>query len=113
MTSGMGEGMCPLCDGQMLTAFETRPHDFVTGICLECGYCFWTEAGVSDLGQVNVEREKQDLEPLTKLPLDLKGLDLLRLEHGLKPMEEVPTHWRKTLNRIRKEVIPQRVTEKE
>lgn len=113
MSGGMGEGMCPLCDGQMLTSFETRPHDFVTGICLRCGYCFWTEPGVSDLRQVNAERENRDLEPLTKLPIDLKGLDLLRLENGLEPLREVPKKWRKTLNRIKKEVIPQDVTGKE
>lgn len=99
--------MCPLCDGQMLTSFETRPHDFVTGICLECGYCFWTGLGVSGLGQVNAEREGQDLEPLKELSTDLKVLDQLRVEHGLRPLEEVPKNSRKTLRRIKKEVVPQ------
>jgi hypothetical protein len=113
MSGGMGEGMCPLCNGKMLTSFETRPHDFVTGICLHCGYCFWTELGVADLRQVNAERKNEDLEPLTKLTIDLKGLDLLRLENGLELLREVPKNRRKALNRIKKEVTLQDVMKKE
>ena len=84
MTSGMGEATCPLCDGKMLTKFETRPRDFVSGISLECGYCYWTEPGVSSLEQVNAEREGHDLDPLEALPIDLEALDILRVEHGLE-----------------------------
>ena len=104
MSGGMGEGMCPLCDGQMLTYFETRPHDFVTGVCLECGYCYWTELGVRPLELLNDQREEQGLKPLKKLKTNLKALDQLRREHGLEPLEELLITIPKVIERIRKEV---------
>lgn len=112
MSSGIGEGLCPLCDGQMLTSFETRPHDFVWGVCLECGYCYWTEPEVISLERLNVERENQDLKLLKQLKVDLKGLDQLRLEHGLEPLEEVPKNKRKALKRVKEEVILRDVSNK-
>jgi hypothetical protein len=104
MSGGMGESMCPLCDGRMITSFETRPHEFMSGVCLECGYCYWTESGIAPLDTVNAEREDQDLEPLIKLTIDLKALDQLRKEHGLEPLKEVTENWKETLDRIEKEV---------
>jgi len=104
MSGGSGESMCPLCDGLMLTGFETKPHDFVTGICMECGYCYWTEPGVAGLKKINAEREVLGLGPVKELKIDLKDLDLLRFEHGLEPLREVPKNWRRTLQGIKKEV---------
>jgi hypothetical protein len=107
-----GEERCPLCGAWMSTAFESCDHDFVTGICIGCGYYYWTEPGVADLEQVNRVREVQGLEPLKQLNIDLKDLDQLRLKHGLERLEEVPENWRRALNRIKKEVLPQDPTKK-
>ncbi len=113
MSTGMGEAICPLCDGQMLTSFGTADIDWASGICIECGFCYWTELGVLDLDQVNAEREAQDLEPLKQLKIYLKALDQLRWEHGLEPLRDVPENWRKTLERIKEEVVPEDPTKRE
>ena len=111
---GTQETICPLCLGSMSIVFGTGPQDFMSGVCLECGYCYWTEMGVISLEAVNEVRKEEDppLEPLKKLKIDLKALDLLRSEHGLAPMEESPEEWRRILKRIKEEVISQDSTEK-
>jgi hypothetical protein len=104
MSSGSGEGMCPLCDGLMLTKWDTVYHDFVNGICLECGYCYWTEPGLASLATLNEERETQELEPLKELKTDLEGLDDLRLERGLERLEDMLKTVPEMIERIRREV---------
>jgi hypothetical protein len=113
MSSRMGEEMCPLCDGEMLTSFYTIPHDFVDGICLECGYCYWTEPGIISLERLNQRRRERGLEPLKEIRIDLKALDELRLDLGLEPMKQVLKNWKDTLRRIKKEVIDEEIGKKE
>ena len=104
MSSGTGGGKCPLCDGRMMTSWNTVYHDFVNGICIECGYCYWTEPGLATLAAVNSERESLELEPLKELKTDLEGLDDFRIEHGFERLEDMLNTIPKMLERIRREV---------
>lgn len=118
MSTGGDEGKCPLCDGRMLTGWETKPHDIVGGICLECGFCYWTELGVASLKMVNQKREDLteerkdedetagggELKPLKELPIDLDALDEFRGEHGLEPLRHLLLTTPMMIKRIRKEV---------
>lgn len=119
MTSGSDERMCPLCDGRMDVSFETRPHDIVSGICIDCGFHFWTELGVAPLESVNDRRESRKeeeveengetegeryLKPLKELPIDLDALDDLRLYEGLEPLRYVLLTTPLWIKRIKKEV---------
>lgn len=60
-------GTCPKCGGQMETYTDYKPHDTVSGECLECGFEYWTEEGQRTLEQVNELRVERDMKQLKKL----------------------------------------------
>jgi len=62
---------CPKCGSEMSTYSDYKPHDYVSGDCLECGFYYRTEDGQLTLDEVNEEREVQDLEPLKELKKQL------------------------------------------
>ena len=51
----------------METYIDWKPHDWVGGQCLECGFEYYTEEGQLSLEQVNELRAERGLEPLTEL----------------------------------------------
>ena len=60
---------CPKCGGTdtLMTYTDHKPHDYVFGECLECGFFYDTEDGQSDLETLNLARVQHNLEPLAEL----------------------------------------------
>ena len=46
---------------------DWKPHDMVSGICLECGFAYDTIDRQATLDQVNGIRQALDLQPVTAL----------------------------------------------
>ena len=67
MSDSSFDSMCPNCGGSMNCCMGNRPHDTVSGECLECGFTFWTDRGLMSLEEVNAEREDMEMKPLKKL----------------------------------------------
>jgi len=66
MSGHSDSGNCPVCGGSMNTYSDWKPHDYVSGECLDCGFMFYTQRGRLDLDELNEMRKDGDLEPLTK-----------------------------------------------
>ena len=60
-------GRCYKCGGNMNMYEDHKPHPYVSGDCLECGFSYWTKEEQLDLDDVNDMRVDGDLEPLDKL----------------------------------------------
>ena len=58
---------CPICGGNLVTYSDYKPHDNVSGICLECGLEYRTVDSQLTLEEVNEERVNYDLFPLWEL----------------------------------------------
>lgn len=58
---------CPQCGNSMEAYEDYKPHPFVDGHCLECGFAYTTEEYQLDLEEVNDRRAEIDLEPLKNL----------------------------------------------
>ena len=60
---------CPRCGGDdtLMTYSDWRPHDYVSGTCLQCGYDYHTVTGMQTLEEVNELRLNIELEPLAEL----------------------------------------------
>ena len=70
--SGWSEAIdCPECGAE--ESLETwGDRNEVGGECLECGYCYKTVDDQMTLEEVNEERARCGMEPLTQLRLKLK-----------------------------------------
>jgi 5-formaminoimidazole-4-carboxamide-1-beta-D-ribofuranosyl 5'-monophosphate synthetase len=51
----------------METVFENRPHDYVVGECVECGFFYYTVVDQMPLKDVNWRRREAGLKPLKRL----------------------------------------------
>jgi hypothetical protein len=51
----------------MACYYDWKPHDTVSGQCLECGFSYDTKEAQMSLKRVNRLRAEADLPPLTKL----------------------------------------------
>ena len=60
-------GSCPKCGGSMDCYEDWKPHAYVSGECLECGFSYYTQDSQMTLEEVNIQREDMDLPPLQKL----------------------------------------------
>jgi hypothetical protein len=59
---------CPRCDSEQFYCYtDTKPHDYISGECLDCGFCYWTTDAINTLEDVNSLRESFDLPKLDKL----------------------------------------------
>lgn len=67
MSSHSHETTCPECDGKLMAYAGNDPHDWIAGECLECGFCYYTNAEQNTLEKVNELRAIHGLEPLSKL----------------------------------------------
>jgi Zn ribbon nucleic-acid-binding protein len=74
-------GICPACGYEdMFTYSNYKPHDYVEGHCLECGFHYYTKTRRWTLEMLNNERKDKNeseglevedegyLPPLTSLP---------------------------------------------
>jgi len=43
---------------------DTRPHDGVSGTCVQCGYQYWTQYGFADKESLEENRADQEYIPL-------------------------------------------------
>jgi Zn ribbon nucleic-acid-binding protein len=58
---------CPKCGGEMTCYSDWKPHDMVSGICLECGFAYDTIDRQATLYQVNETRQALELQRVTAL----------------------------------------------
>ena len=55
---------CPVCGEEMSIYYDHKPHELVDGICLNCGFTYWTERDQMSLEEVNERRKEEDLKPI-------------------------------------------------
>lgn len=67
MSGHSDSGICPSCGGDMNTYTDWKPHDQVSGECLDCGFSYYTKTYRMTLEEVNEYRENMELEPLSEL----------------------------------------------
>ena len=61
--SGCGyDAPCPNCQGSMDCYSDHKPHDYVSGECIECGFEYWTKAQFLSLEDLNGRREDKNHE---------------------------------------------------
>ena len=60
-------GMCCKCGEEMNMYEDHKPHPYVSGDCLDCGFTYMTEEDQLSLDEVNEMRIDGDLKPLDKL----------------------------------------------
>jgi len=60
---------CYRCGGEMNIYEDWKPHSYVSGECLECGFSYHTVETQLTLQEVNELREYQELEPLKELKI--------------------------------------------
>ena len=61
---------CPRCksENSIMASQDHKPHDCVSGECLECGFCYYTSCdNKMTLDEVNELRADHELEPLKEL----------------------------------------------
>jgi transcription initiation factor TFIIIB Brf1 subunit/transcription initiation factor TFIIB len=60
---------CPECGSEdsLNISTDTKPYSNSGGVCIECGFGFWTTEGQWSLKDINEERAVQGLKPLKKL----------------------------------------------
>ena len=55
--SGHGyESVCPVCMGSVNAYSDHKPHDYVSGECLDCGYSYYTKDDQMSLDDINLCR---------------------------------------------------------
>ncbi len=68
MSGSSYDAVCPLCGGTMYCSNDYKPHEYVSGDCIDCGFTYWTQSERLTLAEVNKLRvDSFDLEPLTEL----------------------------------------------
>lgn len=69
MSGSSGVENCVRCGGEgtVQTYSDWKPHDYVSGTCIQCGYDYHTITGMQTLEEVNELRKELELEPLTEL----------------------------------------------
>lgn len=64
MSGSSDQEKCPFCEGAMEVSSDWKPHDFVSGECLECGYLYYMKTGQMSLKEVNEIRKDRELKPI-------------------------------------------------
>lgn len=68
MSGCSASGICPKCDSNnLMTYTDWKPYDYVSGECLDCGFCYYTQEEQLTLKEVNERRIDQELKPIKKL----------------------------------------------
>ena len=78
--------ICPECGDENMNVYsDYKPHAYVAGNCIQCGFYFYTADGQMDLEELNEAREERNedwdyekddeeyLHPLKKLPNEKGG----------------------------------------
>jgi len=53
---------CPRCGGigTLMAYSDYKPHDYVCGVCLSCGFQYWTQRGILNKAELKEAREDYD-----------------------------------------------------
>ena len=62
--------ICPICGKKMDISSDYKPFDNVFGLCLNCGFTYWTERGQASLKEINIIRKDNDLPALKKSDIE-------------------------------------------
>lgn len=83
MSGCSGDAKCPACGEEgMDTYTDYKPHDTVSGQCLNCGFAYYTNVRRMSLGEINSYRTGSAGLPALKVRL---GIDPARAaDLGLK-----------------------------
>jgi rubredoxin len=86
---------CPCCRSEksMMVSSDWKPHDCVNGVCLVCGYEYWTELGFTNKEYLEELRHDYDFKESTEITEEKKkhieeyctnvGIkNLIKLERG-------------------------------
>jgi Zn ribbon nucleic-acid-binding protein len=63
---------CPVCEGSMDTYTDWKPTDYVFGLCLDCGFTYYTVRKRTSFRELNHQRRDRDLYPLTRTQFSRK-----------------------------------------
>jgi len=67
MSGGSYDDTCPNCSGELQIYSDTKPFDFTTGLCLDCGFFYDIKTGQLSFRELNKHRiEIMDMDPLKK-----------------------------------------------
>jgi len=58
---------CYKCGGEMNCYSDYKPHDYVSGECLDCGFSYYTIEEQMSLDEVNELRETYEMKKIKKL----------------------------------------------
>lgn len=67
MSGFSGADVCFKCNGDMMVYSDYKPHAYVSGECLDCGFAYYTVDEQLSLDEVNELRKEQELKPVKKL----------------------------------------------
>lgn len=66
MSGSSYDDICPRCGGTMVCYEDRKPHDTVSGICIDCGYEYHTVDGQMLLEEINEIRADGELPLLSE-----------------------------------------------
>ena len=74
MSSHSYETECPNCSKEMPSCQESKPIDYTTSECVNCGFYVVARSGFMSLADLNEARGHFDEKPLKELPKQDKSL---------------------------------------
>ena len=74
MSSHSYETECPNCSKEMNSCQESKPINYITSDCANCGFYVVARSGFMSLEDVNEQRSHFDEKPLKELPKQDKSL---------------------------------------
>lgn len=87
MSGNSYEAACPNCDETMQCYSDYKPHDYVSGECLSCGFDYHTKSRQMGL------RELNDMRSMRNEDWGLEGEDQLQPLEKLPPMHPHIAEW--------------------
>ena len=74
MSSHSYETECPNCSKEMTSCQESKPIDYITSECVNCGFYVVARSGFMSLEDLNEARGHFDEQPIKELPKQDKSL---------------------------------------
>ena len=83
---------CPCCRSEksMMVSSDWKPHDCVNGVCLVCGYEYWTELGFADKEYLEELRHDYDFKESIEITEEKKGEEKEAKEKKEEKSEDFP-----------------------
>ena len=83
---------CPCCRSEksMMVSSDWKPHDCVNGVCLVCGYEYWTELGFADKEYLEELRHDYDFKESIEITEEKKKyIDEYCANVGIKTLKDI------------------------